>query len=109
MRAGDVVGVDFGTPIGSEPGFVRPAVVVTADVVLEAAPRTVHVVPLTSITSRSLLTEVVVTHGDVESAAQVHLLTAISSQRIVDEPAVNVGTVAVARLRAIIADLMDTP
>ena len=39
MNAGDVVEVDFGTPIGSEAGFTRPAVVVTADG---------FVVPLTS-------------------------------------------------------------
>ena len=30
MNYGDVVRVDFGTPIGSETGFVRPAVVVTS-------------------------------------------------------------------------------
>ena len=69
----------------------------------------VHVVPLTSNTRRSLLTEVVVTHGDVESAAQVHLLTTISVQRIVDDSGVNVGAVALAQLRAILADLLDTP
>ncbi len=109
MRAGDVVGVDFGTPIGSEPGFVRPAVVVTADVVLQAEPRTVHVVPLTSNVGRSLLTEVEVAHDDTASAAQVHLLTTISVRRIVDEPGENVGAVALSQLRSIVADLLDTP
>ncbi|MFW2335232.1 type II toxin-antitoxin system PemK/MazF family toxin [Ilumatobacter sp.] len=113
MRAGDGVGVgvgvDFGTPIGSEPGLVRPAVVATADGVLQAEPRAVHVVPLTSNTGRSLLTEVVVTHDDVESAAQVHLLTPISVQRIVGQPSDNVGALALAQLRSIVADLFDTP
>ncbi len=109
MRAGDVVAVDFGIPIGSEPGFVRPAVVVTADGVLQGAPRTLHVVPLTSNTDRSLLTEVVVSHDDETSAAQVHLLTTVSTQRIVGEPGVNVGALALAQLRSIAADLLDTP
>ena len=35
MRAGDVVRCDFGTPARGEPGFVRPAIVVTSDEVLE--------------------------------------------------------------------------
>lgn len=48
MHAGDVVEVDFGVPIGSEPGFVRPAIVVTADAFLRFRPTTVFVVPLTS-------------------------------------------------------------
>ena len=48
MNAGDVVEVDFGTPIGSEAGFTRPAVVVTADGFLRYRPTTVFVVPLTS-------------------------------------------------------------
>ena len=65
--------------------LVRPAVLVTADAVLEAAPRTVHVVPPASNTGRSLLTEVVVSHGDAESAAQVHLTTTISVRRIVED------------------------
>lgn len=86
-----------------------PAVVATADGVLQAEPRAVHVVRLTSNTGRSLLTEVVVTHDDVESAAQVHLLTPISVQRIVGQPSDNVGALALAQLRSIVADLFDTP
>ena len=31
MRSGDVYQVDFGSPLGSEAGFVRPAVVITDD------------------------------------------------------------------------------
>ena len=42
LTSGDVVRVDLGTPIGSEAGMVRPAVVVTAQ------PMVVHVVPLTT-------------------------------------------------------------
>ena len=58
MRAGDIRRVDFGEPIGSEPGLVRPALLVTSDTVLERNPRTVHVVPITSNVLRALPTDV---------------------------------------------------
>lgn len=48
MNFGDVVQVDFGMPIGSEAGFRRPGVVVTADAFLRFRPSTTFVVPLTS-------------------------------------------------------------
>lgn len=83
MRSGDVVCVDFGVPLGSEPGFVRPAVVLTADNLLRGRPRTMHVVPLTSNLERNLPTEVRVDsdEGAEPSAAQVDLCTVISSCR----------------------------
>ncbi len=43
MQAGDLVQVDFGVPHGSEPSFARPAVIVTANEVMAALPRTIHV------------------------------------------------------------------
>ena len=48
MNFGDLVKVDFGTPIGSEAGFWRPAVVCTSDSFLRYRPTTIFVVPLTS-------------------------------------------------------------
>lgn len=48
MNFGDVVNVDFGVPIGSEAGFLRPGIVVTADAFLRFRPTTLFVVPLTS-------------------------------------------------------------
>lgn len=41
-----MVTVDFGTPIGSEAGFFRPAIVTSADAFLRYRPSTVFVVPL---------------------------------------------------------------
>ena len=38
----DIVAVDFGVTADSEPGFVRPAVVVTAELVFQGRPRTIH-------------------------------------------------------------------
>jgi mRNA interferase MazF len=48
MNFGDIVHIDFGTPIGSEAGFVRPAIMLTADAFLRYRPTTVFAVPLTS-------------------------------------------------------------
>jgi mRNA interferase MazF len=109
MRAGDVVRVDFGVPAGSEPGFMRPAVVVTADAVLAHRPRTLHVVPITSNVHRSLPTEVVVTGPGLEAAsvAQCHLCAVISVERILDSDDGSVGAVELAQIRAVLGDLLD--
>lgn len=45
---GDVVWVDFGTPRGSEPAKLRPAIVVQQDWLLATEISTVLVIPLTS-------------------------------------------------------------
>jgi mRNA-degrading endonuclease toxin of MazEF toxin-antitoxin module len=42
MRSGDVYQVDFGSPLGSEARFVRPAVVITDDDILESIAATSH-------------------------------------------------------------------
>jgi mRNA-degrading endonuclease toxin of MazEF toxin-antitoxin module len=110
MRAGDVFRVDFGVPLGGEPGFARPAVVVTAQLVLAARPRTLHVVPLTGNTTRSLPTEVTVSAAGLDrpSAAQCHLCTVVSAQRIdTDAPLGNIGAAALAEVRAILGELLD--
>ncbi len=51
IRRGDVVWVDFGSPRGSEPAKVRPAVVVQEDWLLATDIGTALVVPLTSNTT----------------------------------------------------------
>ena len=48
IRRGDLVWVDFGSPRGSQPAKVRPAVVLQADWALETKLNTVLVVPVTS-------------------------------------------------------------
>lgn len=111
MQAGDVVEVDFGLPVGSEPGFVRPAIVVTADLVLHGRPRTIHVVPVTSNTSRSMPTEVVVSATGLRrsSAAQCHLCTAVSVHRVIDRDRGSIGPASLAAVRSVLADLLDVP
>ena len=102
MRAGDVVHCDFGTPARGEPGFVRPAIVVTSDDVLEFRQHAIVVVPCTT-TRRGWLTEVDITGFGV---AQAHLPTTISVDRVVDTTGINVGAVALQQVRELIADLL---
>lgn len=110
MRAGDLVEVDFGIPAGSEPGFQRPAVVITSEAVLEAGPRTVHVVPVTTNVGRAFLSDVRLVDSGLEhsSAAQCHLCTVISVERVGASIGA-VGPVALAQIRSVIGDLLDVP
>lgn len=51
IARGDVVWVDFGSPRGSEPAKVRPAMILQEDWLLATTIATVQVVPLTSNTA----------------------------------------------------------
>lgn len=85
VNFGDIVTVDFGTPVGSEAGFSRPAVIVTADAFLRFRPSTVFGVPLTS-TPRSFPSHVPIEPDDVnelteQSCALVEQMRAIAVER----------------------------
>lgn len=110
--SGDVVDLDLGLPEGREAGFLHPAVLVTAQRVLDASPSVVHVVPLTS-TIRRFATEIVIepdaANGLEEtSAAQCQHLRGVSPSRIAATRG-NVGPTVVAQLREMIAVLLDLP
>ncbi|HRE03270.1 MAG TPA: type II toxin-antitoxin system PemK/MazF family toxin [Ilumatobacteraceae bacterium] len=110
--SGDVVDIDLGAPEGREAGFVHPAVVVTAQRILDAGPSVVHVVPLTS-TTRGFHSELVIgpvaRNGlDVASAAQCQHLRSISPNRIRSRRG-NVGTVALTHIRETLAASLDLP
>jgi len=102
MRAGDIVRCDFGTPARGEPGFIRPAIIVTSDDVLAYRQRAVVVVPCTT-TRRGWLSEVDVAGFGV---AQAHLPTTISVDRIIDTAETNVGPATLRQIRELIADLL---
>lgn len=102
MRAGDVVRCDFGTPARGEPGFVRPAIIVTSDDVLEFRQHAVVVVPCTTA-RRGWVTEVDVAGLGV---AQAHLPTTISVDRIVEDVGTNIGPVALQQIREVLSDLL---
>lgn len=110
--SGDVVDLDLGVPEGRDAGFVHPAVLVTAQRILDAVSSVVHVVPLTS-TIRSFDSEIMIDpdvgNGLQEtSAAQCQHLRAVSSGRI-SAIRGNVGPALLAQLRETIAVLLDLP
>ena len=74
---------------------------------LEAEPRTFHVVPVTSNVVRRWLTDVPVLGPHVDSAAQVHLLTVVAVEALTGVEYGNVGLLALVQIREIIVDLLD--
>ena len=110
--SGDVVDLELGTPEGREAGFRHPAVLVTAQRILDADPSVIHIVPLTT-TLRGFHSEVVI-HPDADngldtpSAAQCQHLRAVSPGRLSGVRG-NVGTMALAQIREVIALVLDLP
>lgn len=112
LTSGDVVDLDLGLPSGREAGFRHPAIVVTAQRILDATPTVVHVVPLTS-TIRGFGSEVRIepdTSNGLEriSSAQCQHLRAVSAGRV-DAVRGNVGAVGLAEIREVIGVLLDLP
>jgi mRNA interferase MazF len=112
LTSGDVVGLDLGAPEGREAGRYRPAVVVTAQRILNAAPLVVHVVPLTS-TIRRFHSEVLI-EPDPEnglrrpSAAQCQHIRAVSAGRA-GRVQGNVGHAALTQIREVLTVILDLP
>ncbi|MBI4883943.1 MAG: type II toxin-antitoxin system PemK/MazF family toxin [Actinobacteria bacterium] len=112
MNAGDVVDVDFGTPLGSETGFIRPAVVVSADAFLRYRPTTVFVVPLTS-TPRSFPSHIEISpdaHNGlhVASCALVEQMRAVATERC--GPATgNVGSLVIHQILDVLSMVVGMP
>lgn len=110
--SGDVVELELGVPVGREAGYLHPAVLVTAQRILDAAPSVIHVVPLTT-TIRSFHSEVVVEPDGANglekaSAAQCQHLRAVSPGRVVGTRG-NVGAAALSQIRETIAIILDLP
>lgn len=110
LTPGDVVELDLGTPIGSEAGLRRPAVVVTASRILRGGPNVVQVVPLTRTLRRSSA-EVAITpdagNGLAEpSAAQCQHVRSVATTRIHGRTG-NIGPVALGEIREVLGLLMD--
>jgi len=112
LNFGDIVPVDFGTPIGSAAGFVRPAVVIVADAFLRYRPSTVLVVPLTS-TPRTFPSHIAIepdraNHLDVPSCALVEQLRAVAVERC-GQPVGNVGPGVGHQLIDVLAMIVGVP
>ena len=110
--SGDIVDLELGTPEGREAGLRHPALLVTAQRVLDAEPSVVHVVPLTS-TIRPFHSEITIEPDelnqlDVIWAAQCQHIRAVSPTRI-GEVRGNVGAAILAPVRETIAVILDLP
>ena len=112
LTSGDVIKLDLGVPEGREAGFRHPAVVVTAQRILEANANVIQVVPLTS-TLRGFTAEVVIEPDSDNglrnrSAAQCQHIRAVSTRRV-DRVLGNVGAAAVSRIRDTLGLILDIP
>ena len=112
LTSGDVVTIDLGTPPGREAGFRHPAVVVTAQRVIDGGAAVVQVVPLTSQV-RGFASEVEVgadpSNGlDRRSAAQCQHVRAVATSRIEDRLG-NIGATTLAQIREVLGLILDVP
>jgi mRNA interferase MazF len=86
ISRGEIYDVDLGHPIGHEPAFTRPAIVVSAHVLNNGAGNLVVIVPVGS-TSYSLRSHVEIEHGesglDHRSYARCDQIRVISTERVV--------------------------
>jgi mRNA-degrading endonuclease toxin of MazEF toxin-antitoxin module len=101
VRSGDLVLIDFGVPIGSSAGFVRPTIVVTAQPTLDGFDQTFQVVPVTS-TERTWPSDVPTELGN----AQCHLMTTVDQAQIVQHLDESIGPVLLAQVRETLAILL---
>ncbi len=112
LTSGDVVELDLGAPAGREAGFRHPAIVVTAQRVLDAEPTVVQIVPLTS-TLRGFSSEVEIDADDAngleqESAAQCQHIRAVAAGRI-ERTRGNVGPAVLVQVRELLGLILDVP
>jgi len=110
LTPGDIVEIDLGTPMGSEAGLIRPAVVITAGRVLRGGPNVVQVVPFTRTLRRSAV-EVIIDPDQgnglaAPSAAQCQHVRSVATLRIMRRTG-NVGPVYLAEIRETLAILLD--
>lgn len=111
-NSGDVVTFDLGVPQGREAGLRRPAVVVTAQRVLDASPSVIEVVPLTT-TRRAFGSEVLILPDPRNglgqpSAAQCQHIRVVATGRV-EEVLGNVGSEALSQIREALGLILDVP
>lgn len=80
LISGDIIDLDFGAREGRKAGFRHPAVLVTAQRVLDAGPSVVHVVPLTT-TIRGFHSEITIDPDEVNGLDQAGTSAPVRSPR----------------------------
>lgn len=112
LNSGDIVDLDLGIPEGRDAGFRHPAVVVTAQRILDAQPTVMQVVPLTT-TIRPFASEIKVEPNNANglqqlSAAQSQHVRAVSRRRI-ERVRGNVGSTVLTQIRDMVGLILDIP
>ena len=112
LNSGDVVDLDLGSPAGREAGFLHPAIVVSAQRILDGGPNVIQIVPLTS-TVRGFDSEVRVRSEignglDRLAAAQCQHVRAVTPSRVLRVRG-NVGPAILAQIRETLSVILDIP
>jgi mRNA interferase MazF len=112
LTSGDIIDLDLGLPEGREAGLPHPAVLITAQRILDAQPTVIQVVPLTT-TIRGFTSEVTIEPDDTNgpqqrSAAQCQHVRAVSTRRV-EQVRGNTGHVILSEIRDIIGMILDIP
>lgn len=112
LTSGDVVDLDLGSPEGREAGFRHPAIIVSAQRILDSAPTVIQIVSVTS-SMREFDSEVAIQperlNGlKVTSSAQCQHIRAISPARVLATRG-NVGAILLAQIRETLATILDIP
>jgi len=109
LTAGAIALIDLGVPSGHEAGFARPTVIVTAQEALDANPRVLQVVPVTS-KLRGYRTDVPLAAGSSglqsASVAQCQHIRSVSVARIT-EIVGQVSSVELRQMREVLGLLID--
>lgn len=106
IRQGDIYWIDLGQPIGSEPGYLRPYVVIQNDVLNSSQIRTVIVCALTTNLRRAkAMGNVLLEAGEAnlgdQSVVNVSQVLTVDKAFLVDK----IGRVSQDRVRQILAGL----
>ncbi len=107
IKQGDIYWIDLGEPIGSEPAYLRPYVVIQNDLLNSSQIRTVIVCALTSNLRRAkamgnVLLELGEANLDRQSVVNVSQIFTVDKALLVEK----IGTLSKERIRQILAGLI---
>ncbi|MEA5550819.1 type II toxin-antitoxin system PemK/MazF family toxin [Anabaena cylindrica UHCC 0172] len=107
IKQGDIYWIDLGEPIGAEPAYIRPYVVIQNDLLNRSQIRTVIVCALTSNLRRAkaignVLLELGEANLDRESVVNVSQIFTVDKALLTDK----IGTLSKERIRQILAGLV---
>jgi mRNA interferase MazF len=107
IQQGDIYWIDLGQPIGSEPGYIRPYVVIQNDVLNRSQIRTVIVCALTTNLRRARAPGNVLLEPDEADLPEQSVVN-VSQVFTVDKALLNdkIGSLSRQRIQEVLAGLM---